>query len=45
MLNLLLLEAVLYLYMFSHQYCNFIGQKKLLSKHELNQNTMACTGQ
>ena len=45
MLNMLLLEAILYLYIFSYQYnCNFIGQK-LLSKYELNENTMACTGQ
>ena len=29
MLNLLLLEAILYLYIFSYQYCNFIGQKLL----------------
>ena len=39
MLDLLLLEAILCLYFFSYQYCNFIGQK-LLSKCEFSQNTM-----
>ena len=32
MLNLLLLEAILYIYIFSYQYCNFIGQNLLSNR-------------